>query len=331
MVAVHAYGGGEWGLGFTYADLATATLIDRTLSNMVAGHDLLSPAAAWGAMVHALRNLGRPGIASMAIAAVDNALWDLKARYLDLPLAQLLGAVRTSIPAYASGGFTSYSLDELSAQLGGWAAEGFARVKMKVGRDACADVERVRLGREAIGPGVELFVDANGAYSRTLALAQAERFAPYGVKWFEEPVPSDDLEGLRLIRDRAPAGMAIAAGEYGYEPAYFDRMLGTGAVDVLQADATRCEGISGLLAVAALCEARGLRLSAHCAPSLHVQPFCALRPAVHVEYFHDHARIERLLFDGAASAVDGALTPDPTRPGFGLTLKDADADRFAIS
>ncbi|MDQ6857564.1 MAG: mandelate racemase [Chloroflexota bacterium] len=331
LVVVHAYGGGAWGLGFTYADLATATLIDRTLAAVVCGGDLLSPSAAWLAMVHAIRNLGRPGIASMAISAIDNALWDLKARYLDQSVAQLLGAARPSVPAYGSGGFTSYTVDELSEQLGGWAADGFTMVKMKVGRDAHADVERVRAARAAIGPQVELFVDANGAYGRTQALAQAERFAEHGVTWFEEPRPSDDLVGLRLIRDRAPAGMVIAAGEYGYEPSYFDRMVGAGAVDTLQADATRCEGITGLLVVGALCETRGIPLSAHCAPSLHVHPFCALGSAVHVEYFHDHARIEQLLFDGSATAVRGALVPDLSRPGFGLSLKAGDAERYAIA
>ena len=167
---VHAHGGGEWGLGFTYADLATATLIDRTLADVVCGRDLLSPGAAWLAMVHSIRNLGRPGIASMAISAIDNALWDLKARYLHLPLAELLGVVRRSIPAYGSGGFTSYSVDELGEQLGQWAAEGFTKVKMKVGRDARADIERVRAARTAIGSRVELFVDANGAYGRSEAL-----------------------------------------------------------------------------------------------------------------------------------------------------------------
>jgi L-alanine-DL-glutamate epimerase-like enolase superfamily enzyme len=327
---VHAYGGGDWGLGFTYADLATATLIDRTLADVVCGRDLLSPGAAWLAMIHSIRNLGRPGIASMAISAIDNALWDLKARYLHLPLAQLLGVVRRSIPAYGSGGFTSYPVDELGEQLGQWAAEGFTKVKMKVGRDARADVERVRAARTAIGSQVELFVDANGAYGRSQALAQAHRFFEYGVTWFEEPRPSDDLDGLRLIRDRAPGGMIVAAGEYGYEPAYFDRMLRAGAVDTLQADATRCEGITGLLAVGALCEARGVALSAHCAPSLHVHPFCALGAAVHVEYFHDHARIEQLLFDGATSPVQGELAPDLSRPGLGLSLKAADAKRYAV-
>src|SRR4051794_37878134 len=201
---------------------------------------------------------------------------------------------------------------------------------MKIGTHPGDDVARVRAAREAVGPNVELFVDANGAYSRKQALAQAEAFAKLGVSWFEEPVSSDDLAGLRLLRDRFPAGMDVAAGEYGYALGYFRRMLEAGAVDVLQADASRCAGITGFLQVAALCQAHHLPLSAHCAPSLHVHPCCAALPLRHLEYFHDHARIEHLLFDGAPSPVAGVLCPDLSRPGLGLEFKVQDAERFRI-
>jgi L-alanine-DL-glutamate epimerase-like enolase superfamily enzyme len=281
-------------------------------------------------MVRAVRNLGRPGVASMAISAVDAALWDLKARLFDVSLVTLLGAVRRAVPAYASGGFTNYSIPHLQRQLAGWAESGFTRVKIKVDRDRREALARVRAAREAVGTDVELFVDANGACSRKEALAHAEAFAPHGVSWFEEPVSSDDLEGLHLIRDRAPAGMAIAAGEYGYDLPFFARMLRGGAVDVLQADATRCAGITGFLRAGALCEAAGVPLSAHTAPGLHAAPCCALPAAVHVEYFFDHARIERLLFDGALVPEREMLRPDPSSPGFGLELKQADAARYAV-
>jgi L-alanine-DL-glutamate epimerase-like enolase superfamily enzyme len=282
-------------------------------------------------MVQAIRNLGLPGIASMALSAVDVALWDLKSRLLEVPLVTLLGAARPAIAAYGSGGFTSYSLERLCGQLHGWVADGISRVKMKIGRDAAADRRRVTAAREAIGPSAELFVDANGAYTRKRALAQAEAFAAEaGVTWFEEPVSSDDLAGLRLLRDRAPAGMAIAAGEYGYDPPYFRRMLEAGAVDVLQADATRCGGITGFMRAAALCDAWGLPLSAHTSPTIHVHACCAASRAVHVEYFHDHARIEHLFFDGAATPVAGDLRPDLSRPGLGIEFKRADAEAYRV-
>jgi L-alanine-DL-glutamate epimerase-like enolase superfamily enzyme len=330
IVVVHARSGDGVGLGYTYADAAAARLVLGALREAVVGRSALSPSAAWDAMVGAVRNIGRPGIASMAIAAVDVALWDLKARLLGLPLVTLLGRVRDSVPVYGSGGFTSYTEERLVQQLAGWVADGIMQVKMKIGRDASADVARVAAVRAAIGPHARLFVDANGAYTRKQALAKAEAFARNDVSWFEEPVSSDDLEGLRLLRDRAPAGMDIAAGEYGFDLRYFRRMIEAGAVDVLQADATRCAGITELLRVGALCEAWGIPLSAHTAPALHLHPCCALTRVCHVEYFYDHARLERLLFDGAAPPVGGRLHPDLSRPGLGLELKRQDAQAYAV-
>ena len=329
LVLVHAQAGDKVGLGYTYADTATAILIRDTLSNTVEGQNAMTPAASWNAMAERTRNLGLPGIVPMAISAVDIALWDLKARLLDVSLLTLFGGVREAVPIYGSGGFTSYSEKQLRNQLSGWVKQGIPRVKMKIGRDANADIGRVAAARDAIGPKTELFVDANGAYSRKQALAQAEHFAESNVTWFEEPVSSDDLTGLRLLRDRAPAGMEIAAGEYGYDAGYFRRMLAAGAVDVLQADATRCGGVTGFLQAAALCEAHHLPLSAHTAPSVHTHLGCAATPLRHLEYFHDHVRIENMFFDGVRSPVNGKLTPDLSRPGMGIELKRADAERFA--
>ncbi len=243
LVVVHATAGGKVGVGYTYADAATATLIRELLAGVVKGRDAFGIPGAWAAMVHSIRNLGRAGIASMAISAVDAALWDLKGKLLDLPVVTLLGAAREGAPIYGSGGFTSYDNKRLKEQLGGWVAAGIPRVKMKIGTHPEDDPGRVRAAREAIGDRAELFVDSNGAYSRKQALAMAEKFADEaGVTWFEEPVSADDLDGLRLIRDRAPAGMEIAAGEYGYDLFYFRRMLDADSVDVLQADASRCGG-----------------------------------------------------------------------------------------
>ena len=331
IVVVHAHAGGRCGLGYSYADVSTAKLVRSKLADVVRGMDALSPPQAWDAMVRAIRNLGRPGICSMAIAAVDVALWDLKARLLDLALCDLLGMVRESVPIYGSGGFTSYADERLERQLAGWAEQGLRAVKMKIGSHPDSDPERVRRARSAIGEEVELFVDANGAYRRKQALALARTFAEQaGVSWFEEPVSSDDLEGLRLLRDRAPAAMAIAAGEYGYDTPYFARMLAAGAVDVLQADVTRCAGITELQRVDALCAASQSPLSLHCGPAIHAHPAGSLVKLLHVEYFHDHVRIERLLFDGVLEPRDGALWPDRSRPGMGLELKTADAERYAV-
>src|SRR5215211_2441871 len=322
-------GGGKQGLGYTYADSATAKLIDDKLKEVVIGRDAMSVQAAWFAMLRSIRNLGRPGICAMAISAIDTALWDLKARLLNLPLVTLMGQVRDALPIYGSGGFTNYSDEHLQQQLRGWLEQGIPRVKMKIGRDARADRERVASARKVIGEDADLFVDANGAHSPKEALAQARAFEEFNVLWFEEPASSDDLEGLRFVRNRAPAGMDIAAGEYGYDIHYFHRMLKSG-IDVLQADATRCCGFTGFLQAATLCDAHHIPLSSHCAPALHVHVGCATSATRHAEYFHDHVRIEGMLFDGVSEPLDGELRPALDRLGLGLSLKRADAQNFAI-
>lgn len=321
--------GGAQGLGYTYGDAAVAHLVEHVLAAELGGRDAMAIPARWRDMLGVLRNIGRPGVGAMAISAVDTALWDLKAKLLDLPLALLLGQARAAVPIYGSGGFTSYTRERLAEELAEWAQSGIGMVKMKVGRESDTDVDRVAQARRAVGESVELFVDANGAYSRKEALEKAEAFADLGVKWFEEPVSSDDLEGLRLLRDRAPAGMNVTAGEYGHDEIYFRRMLTAGAVDILQADATRCGGISGFMRAAALCGGFTVPLSAHCAPALHLHVCCALPEVVHIEYFHDHVRLEQMLFDGVATPVRGGLSPG-NLPGLGLVLKRADAERYRL-
>ncbi|HUO60466.1 MAG TPA: enolase C-terminal domain-like protein [Candidatus Acidoferrales bacterium] len=330
LVCVELHAANIQSLGYTYADAATGQLAQTLIDDVGVGCDAFDIPALWAKLVAQVRNLGREGVAAMAISAIDNSAWDLKSKLLDVPLSKLLGRVRDRIPVYGSGGFTSYSGAQLEAQFSGWRELGIRMMKMKVGSEPARDLHRVCVARKAAGEDVELFVDANGAYSRKQALWFAERFAELGVRWFEEPVSSDDLEGLHLIRDRAPAHMDIAAGEYGYNSTYFTRMIRAGAVDVLQADATRCLGITGMLAAGALCDAANLPMSAHCAPYLHAAPCCAIGRMRHVEFFHDHARIARMLFDGVEEPKGGALSTNMETPGIGLTLKMRDAEQFRI-
>ncbi|MGZ3404935.1 MAG: enolase C-terminal domain-like protein [Polyangia bacterium] len=324
LVRVEVAAGGARGWGWTYADSATARLVADKLRGEVVGRDAMDVGGAFVAMARSVRNLGREGIAAMAMSAVDVALWDLKARLLGVSLVDLFGAVRDAAPVYGSGGFCSYSDAELAAQLAGWVDEGIPRVKMKVGRDPARDPSRVAAARAAIG-SAELFVDANGAYTRKQARALGAAFAHQNVRWFEEPVTSDDLAGLASLRDLP---MDIAAGEYGYTPWYFRRMLD--AVDILQADATRCGGYTGFLTASALCDAHHIPLSAHCAPSLHASVACAAPRLAHIEYFHAHVRIERMLLDGFLTPSSGAITPDRTRPGHGYDFKSADAAKYLL-
>ncbi|HEY4052154.1 MAG TPA: enolase C-terminal domain-like protein [Terriglobales bacterium] len=329
MVVARLWCGHQSAFGYTYADAATGNVIDDLLRNEVQGKDAFDHGSIVQRLWHAVRNLGGTGICTMAISAIDIALWDLRARLLGVPLVQLLGSVREGIPIYGSGGFTSYSDEQLAEQLGGWARDGFSMVKMKVGSQPHRDPHRVKIARDAVGDEVKIFVDANGAYTVKQALKLANEFRSLGVEWFEEPVSSDNLTGLHQIRSRAPSGMDIAAGEYGCTSWYFDRMLSAGAVDVLQADATRCAGITGFLDAASLCWAKNFPLSSHCGPSAHLHVCCSVPRAIHMEFFHDHARIERMFFDGFCEPVNGVMSPDLSRPGLGLEIKIADAKKFA--
>ncbi|AWN22763.1 mandelate racemase [Deinococcus irradiatisoli] len=322
--------GEHTGLGYAYADPAAAQIARHTLWPLLEGEAVLDTTQHFWAMAGAVRNLGWPGVAAGAISALDVALHDLKARMLNVPLFRLLGGARKQVMAYGSGGFTSQSVEQLQQQLGGWAGQGFRAVKMKIGRHPENDLGRVRAARAAIGDDVALFVDANGAYSRKQALGLAEQFADLNVRWFEEPVLSDDLAGLRLLRDRAPGFVQIAAGEYGYTPAYFHAMLAAQAVDTLQADATRCGGVTGFLLAAAQAQGANVPLSAHTAPALHASLGAALPNVVNAEYFHDHVRIEALFFEGVPTLDAGFLCPSE-RPGHGLSFKVQDARPYRVS
>jgi L-alanine-DL-glutamate epimerase-like enolase superfamily enzyme len=320
MIVVEVEAGGRTGLGYTYGETAVGRLIQDKLADRVRGTDAMCPQAAWASMEEAIRNAGRPGVGAMAVSAVDVALWDLKAKLLDVSLADLLPRFHEEAPVYGSGGFTSYSDERLAEQLATWTGMGIPRVKIKVGREPERDPHRLQVARGAIGEDVALFVDANGAFTPKDALRQAERYADFGVSYFEEPVSSEDRAGMRFVRDRGPAGMDIAAGEYGWTLAELADLAP--CVDVLQADVTRCGGITNMLRVDGLCKAANKAFSAHCAPAISAHVCCAMECLVHLEYFHDHVQAEKELFDGTLDPASGALRPDRSRPGLGIELKE---------
>ncbi|HWF33760.1 MAG TPA: enolase C-terminal domain-like protein [Solirubrobacteraceae bacterium] len=318
------------GLGYTYCHPAAGQLIEAKLASIVKAADPLMPQKAWAEMQRQARQMGHAGIAAMAISAVDVALWDLKAKLLGVCLADLLPRYHDHVPIYGSGGFCNLTEAELREQVESWVGNGFHSVKIKVGRDADADPERVSFVQEIAGPHVEVMVDANGANAPQEALGWAHRYAELGVTYFEEPVSSQDLSGLAYVRERAQPPVAIAAGEYGWNLPYFQSMLDAGAVHILQADVTRCGGITNMLRVDGLCKARNLPFSAHCAPAISAHVCCAMETVIHIEYFFDHYRIEGMLFDGTLDPCGGRLTPDRSRLGLGLELKRADARRYQL-
>jgi len=334
VVVVKAVAGGGCGLGWTYGSGACRAVVDDQLAAAVVGGSAFDVARNHEAMTRACRNLGRPGVVASAVSAVDIALWDLKARLMGIPLADLFGRCRDEVPVYGSGGFTTYTDETTIDQLESWMAIGIGRVKIKIGESWGTrlerDLERVALSRKTIGNDAELYVDANGAYSRKQAVRAGRRFADdFGVVWFEEPVSSDDLAGLREVRDQLP--LDVAAGEYGYDEYYFARMIQAGAVDCLQIDVTRCGGYTSWLRAAAIAGAHGLVVSGHCAPNLHAHVALGVPNLRHVEYFHDHSRCDAVLFEGSLDPCGGGLVPEPGRPGHGMALKEEDAGRYRVA
>jgi L-alanine-DL-glutamate epimerase-like enolase superfamily enzyme len=331
MVLVTARAGGEHGLGWSYASAAAQTLITEMLAEVATGRDAFDTAGTAEAMARQVRNIGRPGVAATAISAVDIALWDLKARLLGRSLAGLLGPARQDVPVYGSGGFTSYDDTRTRQQLSEWVEkERIPRVKIKIGEgwggNERRDLARAELTREVIGPDAELYVDANGGYSAGQAVRVAAELSAVGVSWLEEPVSSQDLAGLAAVRRQVLPD--VAAGEYSWSLADSARLIDAGAVDCLQLDVTRCGGITEFVRGAALAASHNLQVSGHCAPNLHAHVGAAVPNLRHVEYFHDHQRIERMFFDGALDPAGGAMSPDPGRPGHGLALRGADTERY---
>ncbi len=331
LVLVTARAGGTTGLGWTYGPAAVAPLVAERLSPVVCGRDALDVPGSWSAMVQQVRNDTRAGVAGYAVSAVDCALWDLKARLLGVSLTRLLGRVRAELPVYGSGGFTTYDDARTRAQLAHWVEEQrIPRVKIKIGeswgRRVDRDLARVRLARDVIGADVELFVDANGAYQRGQAVRVGRACDELGVTWLEEPVSSDDLDGLRRVRSAVRAD--VAAGEY-LADGYGARRL-CEVVDCLQVDVTRCGGMTEWLRTAAVAASYGLDVSAHCAPHLHAPVAAAVPNLRHLEWFHDHVRVESLLFDGTLDPQGGVVRPDGAAPGLGLTVREPDAERFRV-
>ncbi|MDP4149355.1 MAG: enolase C-terminal domain-like protein [Bacteroidota bacterium] len=330
MILVTVSAGGKQGMGYTYADPSVGAIIGKTLKPLLIGKDAMQIPDINQTLVRAIRNNGTCGLAMMGVSAVDIAAWDLKGKLLDLPVCSLLGRARDKMAIYGSGGFTSYSDNRTRDQFQAWAAQGISHFKMKIGREPQKDVGRVKAAREAIGRDASLYVDANGAYSARQATKFAHAFIGFDVTWFEEPVSSDDLPGLRFVREHSPAGCAIAAGEYGYHLPYFQAVLRAGAVDILQADATRCGGITNFLLAAGLAAAHQIPFSSHCAPAIHLQAALAAPGFFIAEYFHDHSRIESMFFDGLPQPKKGCLEPDLSRPGLGFDFKAADAEKHKL-
>lgn len=329
VVTVEARAGSRVGLGWSYTSPAAAEIIRSVLAAEVVGQDPSSPARLWERMHRACRNLGTRGVVMAAISAVDVALWDLRSKQLDLPLADLWGAQRTSVPVYGSGGFTSLSTDQLDEQVEGWLRAGCSAVKLKIGENwgcnVARDLDRVARVVARVHDAAEVMADADGAYSRSEAMRVGQDLDLLGVRWFEEPVSSEDLRGLGQLRDAL--NCEVAAGEYIWELSDASSMCD--AVNCVQLDVTRCGGFTGWRRCASYAHAAHVPVSAHCAPALHLPLGIADDALRNIEWFSDHVAVEDQLVEGAPVVRDGRIASGrPSTPGHGYQLKDV--SRFVV-
>lgn len=312
------------GLGVTYHEVggeAVREIIRRNMAPKLIGRDPLESEALWHEFFHYLRGVGRKGVSFCALSAVDVALWDLKGKIAGLPLHRLLGGNRTRVPVYASGGWTSYSDEQLVEEMRGMVARGFRMVKFKVGyaggTDIRRDALRVRKVREALGPEIRLLVDANNCFDAATAVQLANRIREFDVMLFEEPVFADDIPGLS--RFRRGTDIPLATGEHEYTRFGVRDLLLAEAADYVQADGARAGGYTEMLKIAALTQAWNVRFAPHAMENLHLPLVAALPNAPFLERLLMFEDITARVFKGAAVPVDGHMEV-PETPGLGLAL-----------
>jgi L-alanine-DL-glutamate epimerase-like enolase superfamily enzyme len=312
------------GVGVTYNEvggLATTTLIDRDMTPRMLGRDPLETEAIWQDFSQYLRGVARKGLMYCALSAVDIALWDLKGKMLDLPLYKLLGGDRTRVPVYASGGWTSYSDEELVEEMVRVVGHGYNLVKFKVGVDGGnnpgRDLERVRKVREAVGPATRLMLDANNCWDAATAVQFANRVKDFDILFLEEPVPADDIPGL--ARYKRGTDLPLATGEHEYTKFGVRDLVLNEAVDVVQVDGTRVGGYTELLKVAAITQAWNLKLAPHAMEYVHSHFVSAAPNSLFLERLLIFEEVSANVFKDAPWPKDGYLEI-PDLPGLGLTL-----------
>lgn len=321
---------GITGLGMSQASRAVQAVIEEELAPYLVDKDPLDIERLWSEMFWKLRSLGRKGIAIQALSAVDIALWDLKARSLNLPLYKLLGAARDRVPVYGSGGWTSYSQDELVSEQAGYVDRGFSSTKMKVGMDAgtnvSVDMERLHAVRDAIGSDIELLIDANNGYTAKQAISLISQFESYQVAWLEEPVPADDIDGLAQVVDKSR--IPIATGEHEYTKWGFKEILTRRAADIAQPDVGRVGGITEWLKVASMADAFGIPIAPHSYQLVHRHLCMAIPNLRIVEYLGTREREDELLYLDWDKPVNGFWGPDPEKPGLGLEVNPETVNQY---
>jgi L-alanine-DL-glutamate epimerase-like enolase superfamily enzyme len=335
LVKVRA--GGAEGIGFCYAGSSGGTLVasavEQLLAPLLLGRDSLLVEGLWQRMFEETVLHGRAGSVMRAISILDCALWDANARAAKLPLYKYLGAaVDGAVPAYASGGYylEGKTPKKLGDEMAGYVKAGFRAVKMKVGRLSPKDEEaRVRAARDAIGPEVELMLDANNAWrDLPTAMRYIERFELYDPYWIEEPFFPDDIDNhARLAK---LTRVTVATGEIGTGRWHFKEILDKGAAQILQTDALVCGGVSEWRKIAATAASYGVTVCPHWFHDLHAHLVAATANARYVEFFPDDQVLNfRRLVDRQLKVASGTLIL-PTAPGLGFGFDEKAVSRYAL-
>jgi D-galactarolactone cycloisomerase len=325
--------GGAVGYGESYGTPeAVAAIVRETLAPRVRGRDVRDVELVWDDLRRAIGYHGPGGVMLEALSGLDIALWDLKGKDLGVPLSVLLGGHRPEVPVYAASVYLD-APEAMAAQAGVFAAQGFDALKIKIGLDPETDLAAAEAVRRAIGPGVRMMVDANGAYDRRTAIRVGRLLDRLDAAWLEEPVATEDYEGYARVAQALD--LPIAGGEGHYTRFGLRDLLVRGQVDIVQPDLTRCGGVGEARAAALMASAFGRRLSPHCwssvfglAAAAHLA--AAMPNAVSVEYDAHPNPLKDALVGGQLTARDGRLAV-PDRPGLGLEVDLGALERATVS
>tara|TARA_B100000949_G_scaffold15701_1_gene12208 strand:- start:643 stop:1749 length:1107 start_codon:yes stop_codon:yes gene_type:complete len=320
------------GLGMTYASPGVIDVIENSLKSELVGKDPLDIEQLWNDMYWKVRGYGRKGIAFCAISAIDIGLWDLKGKYVNLPLYKLLGAYTDSVPVYGSGGWTNFSEKELLEEMTRYVSDGIPRVKMKVGKDFGSsereDIERVAAVRKIVGDDVSIYIDANNGYYRKQAIYMAKEFEQFQVGWFEEPLIPDDIDGMAEISKAT--SIPIATGEHEYTKYGFRDLISRGGADIVQPDIGRVGGVTEWMKVAHLAHSFNLPVAPHALQLAHLHVACATPNLKVVEYMNVSLEGDKLWYVDFPKQKNGYWSPFHDKPGLGLELDHYSVVKYQI-
>jgi L-alanine-DL-glutamate epimerase-like enolase superfamily enzyme len=302
--------------------------IDAYLKKAVIGQDPFNVKKIWHDMYWGETHwVGRAGVTTMAMAAVDIAIWDIMAKACEKPLWKLLGGFEKEVPAYnTDGGWLSWSVEELITDMTRMIDEGFKGVKMKIGqKDPWADMKRIEAVRNALGTEVSLMVDVNQKWDLHTALRYGKKLEDYDIFWLEEPLHPDDIEGHSKLVNALTT--PIALGEHVYTKYAFRDYIVKGAVEIVQVDVARVGGITEFMTIAALAESYNLAVSPHAgdAMQIHQHLLCSIPNALFLEYIPWVLE----LFEEPVVVRDGTLQP-PQSPGASTDIKEEMIKRYRV-